>query len=111
MPLKRWYFVRRDEAIYLYDSSQSDITKAARIKLPKSRSKEDLGPVKKIETTDGKKEKVAEKYGPDNGLVVSYLAIVTHRVAISSVCVATVGNSNSLSLLFLDNMYKWKSGT
>ena len=73
MPLKRWYFVKRDEAIYLYDTPQSDITKATPIKLPKSRTKENLGPVQQIETTDGKKEQVAEKYGLDNGLVVSSL--------------------------------------
>lgn len=71
MPLKRWHFVKKDGAIYLYDSLQSDITKSTRIKLPKTRTKEDLGPVKTIETTSGKKEQVAEKYGPDNGLVVS----------------------------------------
>ena len=56
--------------MYLYDTLGADISKASRMKLPKARSKEDLGPVIDIETTEGKNKKVTEKYGVENGLVV-----------------------------------------
>lgn len=56
--------------VYLYDTAHSDVSDASLIKSPKSKTK-DLGPVSTVDTTDGQKDKIKEKYGAVHGLVVS----------------------------------------
>lgn len=76
MTIRRWFFEAVDEGkprknVYLYDSEHSDNSDATLIKIPKSRTKKELGPVVSIETTEGKSSKIIEKYGVEHGLVVS----------------------------------------
>lgn len=73
MTIRRWFFKVEGgkNSVYLYDTANNDLSKSSMIKLPKSRTKEDLGHVVKIDTTEGKGEKVIEKYGVVYGLIVS----------------------------------------
>ena len=74
MPVKRWHFdVEDGDKVRLYDSESADLSKATAIKLPKSKTQEELGPVVKIETTEGKGKTAIDKYGAVHGLFVSIL--------------------------------------
>ena len=80
MTIKRWFLQVKSEGkekalVYLYDTPQNDPKTASMIKLPKSKSKEDLGHVVNIETTEGKADKAVNKYGLDFGLCVSLLVL------------------------------------
>ena len=81
MTIRRWSFVAKEEGrktnVYLYETELSDFSKAVPIKTPKSKDKEDLGPIATIETTDGKSERVVQKYGSVCGLVVSVLLYIS----------------------------------
>lgn len=72
MTVKRWFFRKeKDAAVYLYDTPQSDPSTGVLIKNVKSKTSTNLGPVLKIETTEGKSDKVSNKYGVVHGLYVS----------------------------------------
>lgn len=76
MTIKRWFFIPKDEgsgkeSVHLYETEHSDSSSnASMIKLPKS--KKDLGPVVNVQTTEGKGDKVVNKYGSVHGLFVSF---------------------------------------
>ena len=77
MTLKRWFFRMENEeegrnSVYLYETANNDCAKASLIKMPKSKE-EHLGPVVKIETTEGKPAKVVDKYGSVHGILVSII--------------------------------------
>lgn len=88
MTIRRWFFKNEGggkESVYLYDTAQNDLSTSTLIKLPKSRTKEDLGHVLKIETTEGKGDKVMDKYGVVHGLMVSELQFHSDSFIYSSI--------------------------
>lgn len=68
MGVRRWFFrAVEDKNVCLYDSEKSDLSDAVPIK----KSKQELGKVVSIETTEGKSSKICDKYGVVHGLLVS----------------------------------------
>lgn len=99
MTIRRWFFVVKDDGntkkVYLYDAAHSDLSDASKIQ----KSKEDLGPVTKVDTAEGKKEKIAGKYGAVHGLVVSIKLSDCHK---SKLCTTTCKHE-TIHALFLSN--------